>query len=184
VEVETALIVVCIHDVVKLRDKSGLAVSRETHHLILVSIFREAEKLGKRGIENSERMREGDGAFQLDFVSPSDTPHDAAEIPKTIDRDNGSFIEWRAKECAGQMSAMMLDKMKFSFWRADSSRTKSIRCSDCLNVVPGASEQPIPIAGLCYHAPQLAAEVRSRIARYCNMIRLFTIETRLPRTDR
>src|SRR5690348_11988904 len=51
IKIETTLITVSFHDVADLRDKTGLAISRETHHLVLVSIFGEAKKRVKAGLK-------------------------------------------------------------------------------------------------------------------------------------
>src|SRR6266542_3817992 len=50
------------NDATKLILESGVAVSREAHHLVLVTEFPETEKLADRRVIEAQRMRESYGA--------------------------------------------------------------------------------------------------------------------------
>ena len=48
--------------VAHLVGEARLAVGRQAHHLVFVAVLRKAEKLGERGVEQPQRMREVDAA--------------------------------------------------------------------------------------------------------------------------
>src|SRR5215471_4408920 len=95
--------------VTNLRSKARFAVSSQTHHFVFVAMLWKSEKLRKRSVEEAQRVRELHSAANIDPVAASNTPHAATEVAKTIDGNNGAFVERGSEECAGQVGPMMLD---------------------------------------------------------------------------
>src|SRR2546425_10928650 len=91
--------------------KPGLPVGGKAHHLVLVTVLWEAEKLRERGIENAQRMREGDGTSHLYLISLPHAPHPAAEITEAVNGDDGGLLKGRREERAGQVGPVMLDEV-------------------------------------------------------------------------
>src|ERR1035438_9385414 len=87
-----------------------LAVSRETHHLVFVAVFGEAEELRERSIENAERMRERDGASHFNLIALPHSPHHATEVTETVYGNDGGLFKGRCKERARQVRTVMLDE--------------------------------------------------------------------------
>src|ERR1035438_2676453 len=57
-------------------------------------------------------MRESDAALHFNPVTLSDTPHYAAEVAETVNRNHRSLVERRGEECAGHVGTMVFDKVK------------------------------------------------------------------------
>ena len=74
--------------------------------------MRKAEILRERLIEDAERMREIDSAFDRDFTPRCRAPRRAREIAESVDRDDGRLIERADMEGRGQMRQMMLDAVE------------------------------------------------------------------------
>jgi hypothetical protein len=73
-------------------------------------------------------MRKMNGALDLNPVSPADTPHEAGEIAKAVDRNHSSFIERRARKSACQVRTMMLNEMELGALISDTEPAKLV-CS-------------------------------------------------------
>src|ERR1700722_626811 len=61
-------------------------------------------------------MRKRDRAVDIHAAALSNPPHSAGEIAQAIGGQKGGGLEWRNKKTAGQVSLVMLDAMKFSFY--------------------------------------------------------------------
>src|ERR1700693_1102804 len=61
-------------------------------------------------------MRESDGAVDVHAVAVSDAPHGAGKIAEAVGGEQSGAFEWGNKKTAGEMSLMMFDAMKFSFY--------------------------------------------------------------------
>jgi hypothetical protein len=57
-------------------------------------------------------VRKQDGALDLDLVAAADAPHDATEVSETVNGDDGGVLEGGCEEGAGQVGAVMLDKVE------------------------------------------------------------------------
>src|SRR2546429_9024095 len=68
-------------------------VGRQSHHLVLVAVLWEPEKLRERGIEDAEGVGELDRSKDLDFISSSNTPHHAAEVPESVHGNHRGLLE-------------------------------------------------------------------------------------------
>src|ERR1039458_4139227 len=77
------------HEIEKFR----LAIGRETHNLVLVAIFGEAEILCERRVSQPQRMRKGNCTKGFDSISAANTPHRARKVSETIDREERRFVE-------------------------------------------------------------------------------------------
>src|SRR5580704_12036856 len=91
--------------------KPGLAISREAHHLIFVAELGKTKELRERGVEDAQRVREGDRSSYLYLIVHPHSPHYAAEITETVDGDDCGLLKRRSEERAGKMRPVMLDKM-------------------------------------------------------------------------
>src|SRR5262249_10336463 len=104
------------------------------------------------------------GDFHL--VAASDAPHHAAEVAEPVDRDHGSFFEWRCEKRTRHMSAVMLDEMKLSIVRAGHAAMFEL-LFDLRNAhaVRRPARRLAPRRRPCSDAPQFLQEMRFRIAR-------------------
>ncbi len=75
-------------------EKCRLAIRREAHDLVLIAIFGKSEVLSERGVRESQRIRKSNCAKGFDAIAAANTPHRAGEVAKTIDREQGSLVEW------------------------------------------------------------------------------------------
>ena len=111
VQIKPALILLGADHAPHLFGKPRLPIRGETHHLVLVAILGEAEELRKRGIENAQRMREGNGAPHFYLIALPYAPHHAAEITEAVDGDDGGLLKGRCEECAGEVRPVVLDEV-------------------------------------------------------------------------
>src|SRR5688500_3922610 len=100
------------HDVPEGIDKSGLTVTREAHDLALVAVRGKSQPLRDHRVEEAERMREMNRILHGHLIGDAPAPHRADEVAHPIDGENGSIVEGRHEEGAGQVRAMMLDAME------------------------------------------------------------------------
>ena len=110
-------------------------------------------------------------AFHVNLVAAPDAPHDAAEIPEAVNGDHSGFIEWRAKEGAGKMRPVMLDKVNLGCRGANSGGAQVLTGPGNLDEITRARGIPWPISDTGSGPNQLPAKMRTRIARYRDMIR-------------
>lgn len=169
-EVEADLIVMSADDVADLLEESRLAVSGESHHLVLVAILGEAEELGEGGVEETEGVREADGAADVDVVAAADAPHDAAEVAEAIDGDDGGLIERRTEEGAGEVGAVMLDEMDFGMAVGEAGGEEVGGDAGNADGVVGAGGGARPVLRAGGDAEELVGEVGTRVARDGDMV--------------
>src|SRR6266700_1995710 len=91
------------HDFSELINESRLTECRQAHDFSFIAVVREAEKLCRRGIKNSERVWILDLTQHLDRLPFADGPHGRDKITKTIERQKRRAFKRRDKECARQM---------------------------------------------------------------------------------
>src|SRR3989440_2996377 len=97
------------YDLAELFDEARLAVGRESHHLPLVAVVREAEELRSRRVEYASRVRVLHLAEHFNFVALSYAPHRRDEVAEAVNREQGGSLEGRDVEGAGEVCAVMLD---------------------------------------------------------------------------
>src|SRR5215469_12061019 len=88
------------HNVAKRFHVFRLAVSGQTHHLVFVGEFQEAEVLRHRAVVQTQRMRKSDGVSNLHAIAPAHSPHRTGKIAETVRGKQGCFFKWRNKEAA------------------------------------------------------------------------------------
>ena len=74
VQIQAALISLGADQAPHLFGKARLAISGEAHHLVFVAVLGKAEKLRKSGVEKAQRVRESDGAVDIEVVAFADCP--------------------------------------------------------------------------------------------------------------
>src|SRR4029077_5093009 len=172
VQIEPTLILLRPGYPTNLFGKARLAVGGEPHHLVFVPVFWEAEELRKCGIENAQRMREGNRPSDFYSIPSSYTPHHTAEIAEAVDGDDGGLLKRRREECAGEMRPMMFHKMDVttllghdslcSKFPADLHNSRAVRGAR-REAGPPVWPQGSPHEFICQMSPG--------IARDCNVVR-------------
>src|SRR5206468_378346 len=99
------------HERANLIYEIGTSVRREPHHLELVAVFREAEVLRDREVEQPEGMWKMRAVDDVEIGAASDCPRGADEIAEAVDRAHRRIVERRHKERARQVRRVMLDPM-------------------------------------------------------------------------
>ena len=89
-----------------------LAIGGQTHYLVLIPVGAKTQQLGKRGIKNTQRMREINRLQYLYVFSPSDTHHGSGKISGTINREDYRFIKRAGKKGTCHVAAVVLNIMK------------------------------------------------------------------------
>ena len=79
------------------------SVGRKAHQFIFARIDAEPGVVGKRAVEQSERMRKADFLAQFDRVATSDTPTGCRPFPHAVERHDRGFFERTRKERAGRV---------------------------------------------------------------------------------
>src|ERR1700758_3072804 len=74
------------------------SVGREAHHLVLVSVMREPEILGKGLVKDAERVGKIHSTLDGDVSSLTNTPCGAGKVAEAIDRHDHCVFEWRYVE--------------------------------------------------------------------------------------
>ena len=80
-------------------EKAWLAVRRQPHDFVFISVVRKSEILGHRLVENAERMRKIYAAVGRDVGPRRDAPSCTREITETINRHYGCLIKWADVKC-------------------------------------------------------------------------------------
>src|SRR6266850_473509 len=80
-------------DVAKFFDITRPAIRGQTHHLALVAIMREAEKLRRRSVQNACGVGILHLVQDLYRISISDCPHRRDEVAETVNREQRGAIE-------------------------------------------------------------------------------------------
>ena len=86
-------------------------VSRQAHHLVLVTIVEKSQVLGQRQIEEPERMGKRHAIENLDPISFAAPDHRADKISEPVHRDHGAGLERRHQKRRGEMGPVMLHVM-------------------------------------------------------------------------
>ena len=86
-----------------------LAIGRESHHLVFIAVFGEAEVLRDRGVKQAQRMRIMNALKNIDRIATADGEHRRDKIAKAIDGQAHSFFIRRAEKRRGDVSQVMLD---------------------------------------------------------------------------
>ena len=104
IQIQAALVLFSMDDVSDLFCEPGLPVGRQPHHLVLVSVLREAEELRERGIENAERMRKRHAAPDSDIAAVPEAPGCGGEVAGAIDAVHISALDKPATVCTDSMA--------------------------------------------------------------------------------
>src|SRR5262249_57385127 len=80
--------------------------------LSLVAIFREAEPLGDRRVEDPEGVREENAVEHLEAVSASGREEGRGEVAKAVHREDRCRLERRHEERARRVRLVMLDAVE------------------------------------------------------------------------
>src|SRR5438045_7316502 len=95
-QVQLELSIVCnLDQPAHLPDKLRLAIRRQSHHLIFVTVMGEANELGNRRKKNSERVREINAVLYLYPISMAESESGAGKIAKAIDKQADCFLKTR-----------------------------------------------------------------------------------------
>src|SRR6266849_10235546 len=86
-------------------------VSRQAHHLVLVTIVEKSQVLGQRQIEEPERMGKRHAIENLDPLSFAPPDHCADKISEPVHRDHGAGLEWRHQKRRREMGPVMFHMM-------------------------------------------------------------------------
>src|SRR5579863_2557229 len=116
-------------DVAKLLKISRRTVGSQAHDLVFVAKFAEAEVLRHCCIKHAEGMGERNSPRSSNLRTLAHAPHCAGEVAEAVGGKHRRALEWRDKESAGQMGAMMFDAMKL---RANRLRVQVQRGSQFL----------------------------------------------------
>ena len=100
------------HNVSENIELLGLPVGGETHHLVLVAEFQEAEILCQRRVIQPERMRKRHGTLNFHARPCARPPHCAGEITQSVGGEKRRALERRAIKRAGEMRLVVFDAMK------------------------------------------------------------------------
>jgi hypothetical protein len=166
VEIKPHLIAGSSDDLADLRNKTGFAERGQTHHLVLVAELGESKELRKGGVKEPEGVREMHTAADFKMIGAADTPHQAAKIAEAVDGNYGCFVEWRRKESAGKMGAVMFDVVDTDPVRAgDPGGTQIGGETSHSDGVVRAGSQATPIAGASRNASEFPPKMGARIPR-------------------
>ena len=72
------------HDVAKRIEMLGLPVSAQSHDFVFIAKFQEAQELGDRAVEKSERVRKRDGAMNAHVIAVAGSPHGAGKVAEAV----------------------------------------------------------------------------------------------------
>src|SRR5947207_13829048 len=93
-QVQLELSIVCnLDQPAHLPDKLRLAIRRQAHHLIFVTVMGEANELCNRRKKDSQRVREINAVLYLYSVSMAESERSAGEITKAIDGQAGGLLK-------------------------------------------------------------------------------------------
>ncbi len=159
-----------------------VAVRREAHHLPLVSVVREAEVLGQRGVEHPERVREEDAVEHLDRAAAADRGEGRAEVAEAVDREDRRLLEGRDEERARRVREVVLDVVDPGLQRRPLDPAgRGERGSDVAGP-RGVVEPRLQVAGaraVADPADELLPDVRVRVARDGDVVEAGRVETAL-----
>src|ERR1700730_16222454 len=103
------------NDLAQLFEESRLAIRRQAHHFVFVSVMRETDELGERGIKNAERVRKINAIVDLDFVAVAESERGAGKVAEAVDGKTGRLVESGNKKRGGKMCEVMFDVMDLRF---------------------------------------------------------------------
>src|SRR6202043_2104273 len=75
IQIQAYLIVRGANHLANLFLETRLAISAEAHHLVFVAVLGKSQKLGKRRVEQAQRVRELRRAHDLELIALADAPH-------------------------------------------------------------------------------------------------------------
>src|SRR5260370_28848286 len=93
VEVEPNLVAHDADHIAHLGQEAGFAVGGEPHHLVLVSVLGESQKLGEGGVKQAQRVGEMNTALNVETISLPLRLHHTAAVAESVDRNNRRFLE-------------------------------------------------------------------------------------------
>src|SRR5579871_5577283 len=85
-------------------------VGRHAHYFVFALNHFKPEECGERAIQQPDRVREFDLLQQTDVASVADPIGSGNPFPNSINRKNGSFVEWRTQVSARRMRQVMFTK--------------------------------------------------------------------------
>ena len=91
-----------------LVDVFRLAIRRQSHDLVFAGVDLEAGVIGKRGIQQTNRMRKVDLAGDVQSIAVTDTGRGCRPFADPVERQNGGFLERRRKERRSSVALMVV----------------------------------------------------------------------------
>ncbi len=91
-----------------LVDILGLAIGRQAHQFVFARIHLEAGVVGKRRIQQAERMREVDFLEDFQRVAAPDGQRGGGPFADAVHGQHGGLLEGRGEEGAGGMAQVVL----------------------------------------------------------------------------
>ena len=159
-----------------------IAVGGEPHQFVFVAVMREAEILGHGLVEDAERMRKQDTAFERKRRRVAIAPRRAGEIAEAVDGNDRRFAEGRWIKRRRQVSQVMLDVIDRAGERAARQRAQLLDQALDLRPVAQPLQQQMRVRPAGRHVGELAEKIGAATAVDGDVRDVGQVELRLVQT--